>query len=1571
MDAPLLSKSKLRTRRLLHVLAIVGETLGALFLFLVAVVGGLLLHLNTGAVRRVVVSELNAVLAPSFKGQIVLERIGGLNLFGLARTDVTIKDPRGVPVLVVRGASVGWMTGVILRSELIDTRSPLDIHLGPISVDSIEANLDTDPQGHLYIADAFDPKTPSPPDPHPRGLRLEIDRVALHHLWAHGDAAGSLPIDVDIDAFQGAMASLPDRFEVNVAGATLFARRLANGADVSGSLAGHFLQPSDPHAAMQAKVDWKGLVGRIANTIQANLENQHVDAEIDAPAIQPADLHAIVEAVTLESPAALHVQAHGPMSNVALLLRASTGPSVFSVDGNASLGNDKRADLRLDLRDADAHRVIASAPRSAISATGEVHALSKADGSLEGSLTLGFPRGEVDGRVLPPIDIAGSGVKAASGDVHARATIDVKEASAPTQITATVAPKAHGDMGLDFTLRSDVASLDDVPALQHQIAGEAHVNARGSFDLKRMEVDAHVEARARRIVAGPTKVDAAALYVAADGPVGDPHVAASVQSEGVVAGGKKLTRADVRVTGKLTGLDVNAQVRSTDVPDVDGALHVAVRPEIAVERVALDLSREGTKARITTKRVAMVGGATRVEGLRIEGLGRPLVADAVMSGQDLHLQASTEGLDLGALGRIVSLEKNLKSGLLVMDANVDVTRAIARGHAKVDVSGASIGTTQNVAVNVDVNLAGRKFSGKVHGEAQGIGALDLDATTIEVAGSNPLLSASVRQIFGTVGIAGKVDVGRASALIPADDVPFNEAGGIVALKGQVHRKDPSDITPDILLDVATKDLVFAPRTARRRDIDGVLVIDPPPWRLSGIDIDLSTHVDGESGKIEAKTRLRDKKGPLLAAELRADRFPYAQLYASSPAFKSTVLDMPFDLTATIPTRGLGSLPNLLKQNYLSGKISGEIAVKGSARVPVVDVRLALDDSHFSQVSNREVLDLSTTLHYDGTRGQLQIKGQHDRKDALDFEVNFEAKAARALAGDAQLPWTASAKAKFSAFPLEAIPLMDEKLVSGLVNGDFTLAGLHRDANAKAALRIDNLKVGSTTYKSAALDLDATGHNLKGRVRIDQNDGFVQTDADATATWGAAIAPALDPEKPVAVNLSSKNFSIGVILPFVEGTMDELDGRIDANAKVELDPRTRRATLSGEVSLSKGLVEAAAGGGEFHDMSAHVRFTPDGTITLDKLTAAGLSGRFQADGVVKLDGTHLQSAKATITIPRNSGIPVSAGGAEIGTLDGRIEVQGSVPDPAKGMDLKVVVPSIRVALPDSSSTNAAGLGPIEGVRVGAHRGRSDSFVLIPLDPSTKVAATEQDEQPSSAMHISTDLHDVQVTRGTDITVNLGGKVDVLSGDKTNVTGKIFLKHGGHLSVQGKNFVIESGTVTFGGDPSNPEIVLKAGYTARDGTIVYANFIGPLKTGKVTLTSEPAYSQEEIVQLLMFGSPDGAQAQNPSADSTVSALSTAGGEAAQPLNHLLNQWGLGAVSVNVDTTDSATPKPEVAIQIARDISLQLAVVLGQPPPGVNPDVTLLTVDWRFASKWSLASTLGDAGTTIFDLLWKKRY
>jgi translocation and assembly module TamB len=207
----------------------------------------------------------------------------------------------------------------------------------------------------------------------------------------------------------------------------------------------------------------------------------------------------------------------------------------------------------------------------------------------------------------------------------------------------------------------------------------------------------------------------------------------------------------------------------------------------------------------------------------------------------------------------------------------------------------------------------------------------------------------------------------------------------------------------------------------------------------------------------------------------------------------------------------------------------------------------------------------------------------------------------------------------------------------------------------------------------------------------------------------------------------------------------------------------------------------------------------------------------------------------------------------------------------------------------------------------------------------------------------------------------------------MSGQIRLTRG-QLEVQGRRFKVERGTVTFVGEPDNPQIVVSAYWDASDGTRVYADFVGPLKTGKVNLRSDPSRPQNEILALIMFGTAEGSSStpyptQQP--DGATRAGTFAGGFATEGLSKGLDELTGLDVSAKIDTSSSANPKPEVEVQIARDISVQIAYVLGTPPPGVNPDKTFVTLDWRFKRNWSMETTFGDQGSSIVDFLWQYRY
>jgi translocation and assembly module TamB len=209
--------------------------------------------------------------------------------------------------------------------------------------------------------------------------------------------------------------------------------------------------------------------------------------------------------------------------------------------------------------------------------------------------------------------------------------------------------------------------------------------------------------------------------------------------------------------------------------------------------------------------------------------------------------------------------------------------------------------------------------------------------------------------------------------------------------------------------------------------------------------------------------------------------------------------------------------------------------------------------------------------------------------------------------------------------------------------------------------------------------------------------------------------------------------------------------------------------------------------------------------------------------------------------------------------------------------------------------------------------------------------------------------------------------------TTVRGEIHLKSG-KLNVQSKEFEIEKGTISFvGNDPSNPEVTVTAGWTAPDGTKVLADYVGPVKTGKVNLRSEPPRPKNEIVQLILFGTADGSESTpyaSKSPSTGTQAGTAVGGLATDGLSKGIDQL-TGMNVTKIDTSDSSNPKADVEFQVAKDISLQLAYVIVQPPPGDNPDLVYATIDWRFVRNWSLETTFGDAGSTFADMVWQYRY
>jgi translocation and assembly module TamB len=1556
------------------VLRRIGRILRWVPVVVVALVGGALLSVNTPAGKRVVMTRVNALLATTFQGKLVIHAIGHIGLLsGVTGVDATLDDPSGKRLLSAEGLRVDLGTIALLRSVLLDTGQPMRIDLFRVEARSAYVDLDTDAQGNLGIAQAFQsaaPSQPRPPGASSREVRVTLHAIDIAHVDAHGDIAGAPRLDAGVDALRGSFALTGEALDLDVGHAQLVARGIVNGNDAAGALQGHLHLPLSPGKNPEGRVAWDGRVAGIAQTVRASLASDVVDATVDVPEAKPEEIRKLWAASTLSQPATLHVTAHGPLTGVDLGLHAGLGAAAVDGTGRVAWGADRTASLSLRGRDLDVHELSPSAPRSRLGLNAQLSGAMRADGGLSGDGTVHFLGGSLGATELPTATIRASASRSHDLVLHGSADVQIAEPGAPTHLTAQLAP-AQGRSTIHVTVDSNVDDFQRLPQLGHGVDGSANLTGAGTVDLSRETFDADLRLHARGLAQGTTRVSSATVDVFAHGALSAPDLDVTARMHEVRVAGRRIDLAIATAKGTTTAAHLTASLRGPDTPDLDARAELGLQHGVALDDLRVKLSRGADRAEVTAREVGLAGSAVVVEDAKVVGLGRPLTATASIRSGELDLSAKTDGLDLAILARLLHLEGDVQRGKLVLDSDVRVRRGLGEGRVALDVSGLESGRAHDLSVHADVTMTGRTLAATVHAEAPAAFTLDVAAPHITVAGSTPIGLGSWRQAFGAADVEVHTDLAKLVALLPAQDVPVGEAGGQVALRAHLARDGVEDITPDITVDLSTQQLRLGGRAPAPQTVDGGPVV--APWRLTGVDVALSGIMNGDTGAVHLAGEARDAKGPIVGFEASSQHVPYADIFGGdTDSLVAHLRTMDVALDVGVPERSLGSLPALLQQSFVRGRFKANVDLRGSVAAPTLSVAAELRRADFAGEMTNRSMDLAMTARYDGRRGDASIKATSRNQDLLDLTASVEAAAADLLDPSAlqASPWTASMRAHLNAFPLGSIVLLDDKLVSGTMSGDVDLTDLHKDARGHANLTIDDLSVGSVPYKSAKLQLTADGQVIDAQLRIDQVDGFAEAKAHAAATWGLALAPRLDPGKPLDATLESKNLRIAALAPFFGGTIDEIDGRVDTNTQIELDPRDGSARLKGALDLTRGTVEASAGGGELHDIAAHVTFAPDGTITLEKLTASGISGSLQASGSAHLAGTTLQSARATLTIPSRSAVPLTVSGIEIGNVDGRVDLTATAAPNGGPMVVQVTVPSLDVELSESATNSPQSLGPMEKVRIGAHRGGSAQLTLLPLDPSPPRAAKAGDAK-GGGLTIAARLDQVHVTRDTELAVDLDGSVKVVTGARSAVTGQIRLKRGGSLDVQGRKFTIQDGTVTFVDDPANPQVIVKAAWTAPDATLVIATFTGPLKTGKVTLTSEPQLPQEEIVQLLLFGSADGTQAQGAPASTQDSAIATAGGEAAQPLNHMFNQLGLGAVTAKVDTANSSNPKPEVEVQIARDLSLQIAVVLGQPQPGVNPDHTLATVDWRFLKMWSLATTVGDAGTTIFDLLWQRRY
>ena len=1550
-----------RARRAIFAVA---KTAGVGLVLALAAVGGLALHLDMPAPRRFLSARVNGILEGTFKGRIVIERIGSLHLTRLDNVDAHILDPEGHMVLDIRGLHARFGTVSLLRSLV--SGDTLIVHVLELSIHTVEVVLDENAAGELGLVRAFDSSTPPSGEPS-SGTEVTIDAIQIRHVWVHGHMAAVPVLDADVKDFAGGFVSTPKTTGIDVLHMVIHGRGLP-GMNPDGELTGKVSLPADAKEGNRINARYEGLVGAIPVRAEGSLLGKVVSATVDIAETGPEAFAALAPGkIHLGGPVSAHAEVHGNLPVLRPELRAKVGTGEINASGTVTLPDGANLDLsataRVFLEDIDVSQLDTSAPPSKLTAMIEAEIVSHPGGKIAGTYHIENQVGEVSGQVVPAASVRGE-----LTERSVRGTAEIAEIGAPTNVQFSLAPRpgsASPDQ-LDFKVRTKVANLNGIPRLGPIARGSASVSVEGGLDLDTRRITAHASGEVAGIAQGGVGLSRASLVASAEGPVATPHFTADVRGSGLRAGGYVFSSVNVTASGTPGEIDVRTRLVGDDKsPTVGARAHVSIGGDLTVRGVDATIERGEINSSIKVASVRVAGGVVDIRGARVEGLGDPILASARIAPASMSVKAKSADVDLERVAKLLGREEDVH-GHVAIDVDAISTRRGFDGRVALDARDLASGDVKGGSAHIALSGKGLHLQGEIEAALGDAGKLTLSASDLELGG--PVTTpASWKNATGSVAVVGALDIARLFAQIPEESRPIFAASGTVAIQGKASRASVSE-GPAVELEATTSGLLLIGNQEKKKNPDGSVVPGVAPWRTEGTDGSFGIKLAGSSGLTAIAVKLHDKRGALASLDASAT-LPLSAIVQAPEKLVDLTRDTPIDARIVVPLRSIQGLPPALGALPFTGEVALDASVKGTMRAPKLDLT-AQGTNLRSRTAAACVPVVAVDAHvaYEANKADVRVAVSRDQREVLVTDAAVKVNLNEAMAG-AALSWEGSANVALTRFPIDAASAFLEQPIGGDLSGKIVVKDLHRAASLDADLDLRGLFLDHAQFPTGKILVTMRDGAIVASVRLDQKDGHAEVRARGAMKWGAELAPAPDLAQPVDVGIVAKNFRANAAMPFVQGVFTELDGRIDTDAKLHVEPGGKSGKLEGAIVLREGIFEVPQIGERFHDVQGKLTMKPWGMLRLDEFSAQGTTGRMTMSAEAVLKGPALQTATAKVQIARSESLPLVFEGVSIGQAYGNITAKAQMAADGKALDVSVDIPSFHLELPQSSGHSVQALDPEETVRIGLHA--KPDFVSIPLVKPEETRAAS-DMVIRAAVKLG---NDVEIRRDTTVAILVSGTTNIEVGQQTRVTGQIRLM-GGKLEIQGKQFVVERGVVSFvGADPADPQVVATAHWDAPGSIRVYADFSGHVSSGKLSLRSEPGLSQDEILALILFGSPDGSFGASPKSgqetSAGVKAAGFAGGVVTQGLNKAIEDLTSADITTRVDTSEADNPRPELAVQISKKVSARIGYKLGVPAPGDNPDRTELTLDWRFVRNWSIEAVVGDQGSTTLAVVWRLRY
>lgn len=1571
-----------RARR---VLVATGQCLALGTVFVSAALGAVVLHSDARAMRRLVTGVANDALSSLFLGKLVIGEVTHLSLGTTTHVqvkEVVITDPEGRSVIVAHGVDAKIDLGKLVRS--IASGGPPDVSLvDETRIDEAEVVVDLDAKGDLGIARAFEarpsatPKPVTPPLPNQEDVRLSIPKARLGHARVHGNLVPPR-LDADADDVRAGVFIAGNRFTVEAEQARITARSPhapSQTGPIHGMAHGSLLVPLGTTPGAPPGLAGSGIVMRwelegdaagVPLKAHFGLDGDKMDATADIAPVAPDVLRKAMPLLPITKPVEVHAKAVGTVAELDITAHGKVGASAFDAKGRLGLGAPQPFRVDVDLKRLDAAAF--TGPESDVS--GHVH--------VEGAITAGAPKGTFT-VVTEASTIAAQSAPA----VNAEGTFDERSVKATFRASepgAAVSGKVEvhipeQKLAFDASVRSnDLKKLARAPGV---VSGAATAHATGTVDLARSTVDARVTVDGSGIARAPATAGDLHAEARITGPVADPVIDVTARAAHVALAA---TEAEAGAGKKKPLVYPAATARARIV--------LSPTPTIRDAEVHVEGTEAGTAVDAKAREIVIGPGGVDVRGTRVTGLGAPLDVDVQLRGGALSVRAKGENVDMKRLAAMTGVQelRLLPEGSRA-SLDVDVKAAATRtdGHVDVVIAGAKDGST----AELHAKLEGRHVAARARVAIGALGWMEVQRAELELPGG--LSVANARRATGALDLRGEIDLAQGVSMIGGESI--EQITGTALLSARIERGDERNL-PTVYASAVT------------RALDVTIAGEGRSTHIGGIDGSLHVGYDGATDETELSALTWDAKGIVGSADAKA-RVPLVGWATGVKPFdRATVGALQVAAIVDVPRREVASLPGALARPDLRGALAAHAELGGTIASPRVTLLARADDLREKQRANAGArfapIDGTLEARWDGKDvvAALRIDEQDrpDRPERNAARADERAPAARTAERKSghvrglvigRLPvedllagrppaWNASGELDVADLELAPLPL--PRNLRGALTGRVKLRDLTGSPLLDARAHVTDLGVGGVRVTRGDVKVEAKNGSLSANARVrDAEGGTGEAKILSSSLRWHGTQVGWDDAQPTRVDYKVDGMHLAILRPFVRTIIPEIDGRVDGSGSAVVDASSQ--VFEGGLALTDGRLYVNALGEEITGLHAVATFERHGAFRVQEIRGRIGAGELKASASGHMKGLRFDSAEMVVVIPTKDGVPLSAEGATFAEATGEVRLGATMSPDRKSLLVTVAVPRSKITLPDRGTQNLQPLERDETIEVGI-RQKDGSLAPQALRPGEKraeeaaaaarAAAESGDPSTSLTAKLSVSLGDDVMLEGRGLRIYLGGKTVVEIAEEIAVTGQITLRNGGTIDVQGRKFVVDRGTVSFveGDEPSNPIVIAAAYWDAPDRTRVWVEFNGPLKTGKLTLRSEPPYSKNEILSILLFGRADPNQAKagdaRPSDAQAATAVGT--GIASSGLNKALGELDED-FDLEQDRTSANRVRTKLGYRLRRNLKVQLGYASGFSQR--EPDTTYLFVEWQFIPKWSLIGTRGDRGTSILDVIFQHRY